>query len=109
MLQTLQEGDSLISKLEKAETKQKHTGNLYLKGKRNSTLLEVSGYQIPKEGTITCLWRKHKATEDVLHGATQFEGCSLENTYSLLRTTLQQLEKTGRKFSTGRSDTACLT
>lgn len=39
MLQTLQEGDSLISKMEKAETKQEQTGNLGLKGiKKPNTL-----------------------------------------------------------------------
>ncbi|XP_051480211.1 basic proline-rich protein-like [Apus apus] len=46
MLQVLQE-ESLNIKPEKAET---NTGNLGLKGKRNSTLLEVSGYQILQEG-----------------------------------------------------------
>lgn len=39
MLQTLQEGHSLISKLEKAETKQKQTGNLGLKGKEKLNTL----------------------------------------------------------------------
>lgn len=74
------------------------------KEKWNSTPLEVSGYQIHKEGAISCPQRKLKATEGVLGGVTEFEGCPLvEKIFAFPECSEPLLEHTGRKLGMGCS------